>query len=59
MKITIELSAAQVKGLKNYLKEVSGDINAKIGKAEITQEIRGIVNGTLQVGAVADHINQS
>ena len=42
MKITIELTEAEVKGLKDYLKEVSGDINPKISKEDIKQEIQGI-----------------
>lgn len=57
MKITIELSEAEVKGLKAYLKDVNGDGKA-ITKKDIQTEIQGIVSGNLQVGAVADYINQ-
>jgi hypothetical protein len=56
MKVTIELTEAQVKGLKSYLKEVSGDINPKISKADIQKEIKGIIDSSLQAGAVYDHI---
>lgn len=58
MRITIELNDAQVKGLKSYLKEVSSDVNPKITKKDIAQEIQGIVSSNLQTGAVADHIMQ-
>lgn len=46
MKITIELTDAQVKGIKHYLKEV-GDIQ-KPAKADIKQHIDNIVHGNLQ-----------
>ena len=58
MKVTIELTEAEVKGLKAYLAEVSGDINPKIGKEEIKQEIQGIVSSSLQTGAIWDYISQ-
>jgi hypothetical protein len=58
MKITIELTGAQVKGLKSYLKEVSGDIAPKIDKQDIKLEIQGIVDCNLQTGAVYDHISK-
>jgi len=58
MKITIELTEAQVKGLKSYLKEVSGDINPKITKEDIKHEIIGMISAELQTGAVYDHIQQ-
>ena len=58
MKITIELNEAEVKGLKAYLKEV-GDIE-KPSKADIEQEIQGIVSGTLHAPqeAVNDYISK-
>lgn len=56
MKITIELTEDQVKGLKSYLKEVSGDITPKINKQDIKLEIQGIIDCNLQTGAVYDHI---
>ena len=56
MKITIELSDAQVKGIKQYLKEV-GD-NPKPKKADIQSEMASIVHGTLQAQqcAIADYV---
>lgn len=56
MKITIEISDAEVKGLKSYLKEVDSDVNPKITKEDIKREIQGIVSSSLQSGAVWDHI---
>jgi len=58
MKITIELSEAQVKGIKDYLKEV-GDI-ASPKKEDIALEVRGIVEGYLQApqSALTDYINK-
>jgi hypothetical protein len=44
MKITIELSEAEVKGLKAYLLEVD---EIKAGKADIQQHIQSIVTGVL------------
>lgn len=43
MKITIELTEAQVKGLKDYLK----DVEEPTDKAAIKQHIEGIVYGNL------------
>lgn len=40
MKITIELTDAEVKGIKAYLKEVDG---VKAGKAEIKQFVESLV----------------
>ncbi len=58
MKITIELSEAEVKGLKQYLNEV-GDIERPT-KTDIQNEIQGIVSGNLHAPkvAVADYINE-
>jgi len=58
MKITIELTEAQVKGLKEYLKETSGDINHTISKEDIKREVFGMVNCELQSGAVCDYISK-
>jgi predicted SprT family Zn-dependent metalloprotease len=58
MKVTIELTAAQVKGLKEYLKDISGDINPKVTKKDIEQEIKGMVALELQCGAVYDYISK-
>jgi len=57
MKITIELTEAEVKGLKAYLKDVNGD-GEPVTKEDIKREIQGIVSGNLQAGAVEDYINQ-
>jgi len=58
MKITIELSDAEVKGLKQYLLEV-GDID-KPNKEDITNEIQSIVTGNLHATqiAVSDYIRE-
>lgn len=58
MRITIDITDAEYKGLKDYLKETSGDINPKIGKAEVQQEVQGMVSASLQTGAVWDYISQ-
>jgi hypothetical protein len=58
MKITITLSDAEVKGIKTYLKSVSHDINPKITKAEIVDEIRGIVNGEIYNAAMGDYVSR-
>lgn len=58
MKITIELTEAEVKGLKAYLAEVSPDINPKIGREDIKQEVEGMLSAALQAGAVGDYIAQ-
>ena len=56
MKITIELSDAQVKGIKHYLKEVGDIPNPK--KGDIQSEMASIVHGTLQAPrcAIADYV---
>lgn len=60
MKVTVSLDKAQVRGLKSYLTEVSHDIDPKIRKEDIEQEISEIVHGTLQspTHAVSDHIQK-
>lgn len=58
MKITITLTAAQVKGIKEYLKDTSGEINPKITSAEVATEIKNIVSTNLQSGAVYDYISK-
>ena len=57
MKITIELTEAEVKGLKSYFKDVD---DVKADKDYIKQHIQGIVTGTLNAPqeAVSDYINQ-
>lgn len=56
MKITIELSEAQINGIKEYIKDTNGEINQKITKKDIQAEIMGIVSCDLQTGAVSDYI---
>lgn len=55
MKVTIELNENEVKALKAYLKEVSHDVNPKITRADIEQEIKGAVSGHLQSGSLGDY----
>lgn len=56
MKITINLTPAEVRGIKNYLKAIA-DISKPV-KADIKQEVRGIVNGAFQYphSALADYV---
>lgn len=58
MKITIELTEAEVKGLKDYIRE-SEDIKIP-KKKDIQREIRGIVSGYLQSqhSALTDYIQK-
>ncbi len=58
MKITVTLTEAEVKGLKKYLKETSGDINPKITKRDIEIEIMNIVSNNLSHGAIGDYVQQ-
>ncbi len=57
MKITIELTEAEAKGLKAYLQDFDGE---KPTPAQIKQHIQGIVSGTLNAPqeAVSDYIKQ-
>ena len=57
MKITIEINDYEVKGIKNYLKEVDG--NDKPTKDDIKREIDGIVKGYFQAqnSSLTDYIN--
>jgi hypothetical protein len=45
MKITIELTEAEVKGVKEYLSDLEG---RKANKGDIVQFIQGVVETTLQ-----------
>lgn len=56
MKIIIELSEAQVKGIKKYLKEVE-DIENPTSN-DILKEIKGMISSELQHGAVYDYIKK-
>ena len=58
MKITIDLNEAEVKALKEYLKEVSHDIDPKITKEDIKAEIIGAVSCHLQAGSLGDYYNR-
>ena len=55
MKVTLTLTPAQVKGIKAYLQETCG---GKITALEIKNEIKGMVDASLQTGAVNDYIQQ-
>lgn len=57
MKISIELSASEYKGIKDYLKEVDG-LN-KVTIAYVSQYIRGLVEAIIHspTEAVSDYIN--
>lgn len=58
MKITIELTDAEVKALKAYLKELSHDINPVITKEDIKLEVSGMVSGAMQTGSLGDYYRQ-
>ena len=58
MKITIDLTENEVKALKAYLKEVSNDVEPVITKADIQQEVQGMVSGCMQVGSLGDYYKQ-
>jgi hypothetical protein len=55
MKVTIELSEAEAKGLKEYLKDLDG---IRASKSDIQQHIQGIVNAVLNAPqeAVSNYI---
>ena len=57
MKVTIELSEAEAKGLKEYLKDLDG---IRASKSDIQQHIQGIVSGVLNAPqeAVSDYIER-
>lgn len=58
MKITIDLTEAEVKGIKDYLREVA-DI-PKPGKKDIQSEMQHTISGYLQApqSALTDYINK-
>lgn len=58
MKITIHLTEAEVKGLKDYIKE--SEDNDKPLKEDIEREVQGIVSGYFQAphSALTDHIQK-
>jgi len=55
MKITIELTEAEVKGLKDYLKEVC---DIKPTKKNILIECSSLLSATLSSGSVGDYISK-
>jgi len=55
MKITIELSEAEVKGLKDYLREVC---DIKPTKENIIIECGSLLSATLSSGSVGDYIQK-
>ena len=56
MKITIDLTAGEVKALKAYLKEISG--KEKITPDDIKKEVRGMVGEVMQAGSLGDYYSQ-
>ncbi len=59
MKITVELSDQEVKGIRAYMKEVDG--KDKVTKQDIQDYISGIAKGTIYAPqeAVSDYINRA
>jgi hypothetical protein len=58
MKVTITLTDKEVNAVKAYLTSVSPDINPKITKRDIEQEIAGIVTSAMQQGALGDYYSE-
>lgn len=58
MKVTIELTEQEVRGIKEYLKDSDG--NDKVSKQDIKTYIGGIVSGTIHAPqeSVSDYINK-
>ena len=56
MKITFNITPQQVKGIRDYLIEVSHDVNPIITNKDIADEVRFILDLSLQAGAIGDHI---
>ena len=56
MKITINLTESEVKGLKEYIKET--DCLDKVTKQDIKSEMQNIISCNLQAGAVRDYISK-
>lgn len=54
-KITITLTDNEIKALKAYLKSVSHDIEPKITKQDIVQEVNGMISAAIQHGALGDY----
>lgn len=58
MKLTIELTEAQEKGIREYLLETSGDLHPKVTKEDIKVEVQYLLDSVLQCGAVWDYISK-
>lgn len=58
MKVAIELTEAQVKGIKDYLREVADIENPK--KEDVQMEVKGIIDSYLQSqhSSLTDYINK-
>jgi len=56
MKVTIELTDAEARGIKEYLKAVSNEIKPRITRADIVSEIKGIVSGAIYDAAMGDYV---
>jgi len=57
MKITIDLSANEVKALKAYLSQFNNE-GEKVTKEQIKQEINGMVSAQMQAGNLGDYYQQ-
>jgi hypothetical protein len=58
MKVTIELSADQVKGIKAYLNATGSEIRKATNK-DVKEFFEGEALGLLDCGAVADYITHA
>lgn len=57
MKITVTLSDAQERGIKNYLADLEGS-QRKITRVDICEYIQGVVDTTLDAEAVSSYIQE-
>lgn len=57
MKITIDLSDAEIEGIRAYIQETDGE---NPDRRRIIEEVQGIVSGYLHSpqNAIADYVNQ-
>jgi len=58
MNVLIHLSKADEKALRRYLKDTSHDVIPVITKDDIAAEIRNMVEGELQAGAIGDYVRE-
>lgn len=56
MRISFNISAAEAKGIKNYLKATSPDITPKITAQDIKDLVIGEALGIIRYGSVGDYI---